>query len=259
MDARVAVVGASVDLGCTGEPGARVAPFEIRRRSHALPYRCAFDTGAPLGWFDVERRCRILERVTMADLGDVRAMPAGTAVPAVWLLGSGTRSAAYASYMGLSFSFAHFLGGDAGAQAVRAYTARFRASPFRPRPRASVAVAALCAETDSEADRLSASARLWFVRTEGKFTAPPRDKDGSLPSVDEAMAYRYSPDELAMLEAFAGRWIAGSPERVRGRILEIAERFGVEDILVMTLCHDPEARLRSYALLAEALRPETVA
>jgi len=185
----------------------------------------------------------------------VRAVPVVDGGPPVWLLGSGTRSAAYAAYFGCAFAFAHFLAGDAGVQVVRMYAERYRPSSRAPEPQACLAVAALCAESDRDAERLSASARLWFARTDGKFTAPDRGVDGRMPSLDEALAHRFTPEEQAKVAAVGDRWIAGSPARVRDRLLELAERAGVENVLVLTLCPDFEARLRSYELLAKALAP----
>lgn len=185
----------------------------------------------------------------------VRAVPTVDAGPAVWLLGSGTRSAAYAAYFGCSFAFAHFLAGDDGARVLRAYRERYHPSRLGPEPRSCLAVAALCAPTDEEADRLSASARLWFARTDGRFTAPDRGVDGRMPSVEEALAHRFTPEEQAKVAAVGDRWIAGGPARVRDRLTELVERSGADDVLVLTLCHDVEARIRSYELIAEALAP----
>jgi hypothetical protein len=34
--------------------------------------------------------------------------------------------------------------------------------------------------------------------------------------------------------------------------VDLAHAFAVDEIVVLTVCHDPSARLRSYELLAEA-------
>ena len=47
--------------------------------------------------------------------------------------------------------------------------------------------------------------------------------------------------------------VIGDPEAVRSGILAMAEAYGVDEILVLTICHDPEARRHSYRLVAEAL------
>jgi alkanesulfonate monooxygenase SsuD/methylene tetrahydromethanopterin reductase-like flavin-dependent oxidoreductase (luciferase family) len=46
--------------------------------------------------------------------------------------------------------------------------------------------------------------------------------------------------------------VTGAPEQVRARLLALAEEYGVSELVVVTITHDPKARLRSYELLAEA-------
>jgi alkanesulfonate monooxygenase SsuD/methylene tetrahydromethanopterin reductase-like flavin-dependent oxidoreductase (luciferase family) len=43
---------------------------------------------------------------------------------------------------------------------------------------------------------------------------------------------------------------AGTPERVGARLEEMAEATGAEEVMAVTICHDHEARVRSYELLA---------
>jgi alkanesulfonate monooxygenase SsuD/methylene tetrahydromethanopterin reductase-like flavin-dependent oxidoreductase (luciferase family) len=45
----------------------------------------------------------------------------------------------------------------------------------------------------------------------------------------------------------------GAVEQVRTRVLDIAADYAVDEIVVLTICHDPAARARSYKLLAEAI------
>jgi alkanesulfonate monooxygenase SsuD/methylene tetrahydromethanopterin reductase-like flavin-dependent oxidoreductase (luciferase family) len=69
--------------------------------------------------------------------------------------------------------------------------------------------------------------------------------------VEEAEAYRYSPRELMLVEHAQRRCIAGAPEQVRGRLVAFAAEHGVDELVVVTITHDPKARLRSYELLAD--------
>jgi hypothetical protein len=39
---------------------------------------------------------------------------------------------------------------------------------------------------------------------------------------------------------------------VRLRLLDLAAEYGVDELVVVTITHDPKARLRSYELLADA-------
>ncbi|MDP9072075.1 MAG: LLM class flavin-dependent oxidoreductase [Actinomycetota bacterium] len=178
-------------------------------------------------------------------LSGVRAVPEGPGAPDVWVLGSSSTSAAYAADLGLRFSFAHFITPFAGSQVVGAYRRHFRPSATLAQPEANVAVSVLCAETDAEAERLASSARLARVRPGGSDAGP-------IPSVEEAEAYPYTELQRALLAQDRPRAIVGAPDRARARMLALAERFGVEELVVVTVCHDPKARLRSYELLAEA-------
>lgn len=44
----------------------------------------------------------------------------------------------------------------------------------------------------------------------------------------------------------------GAPEQVTARLGEIARAYGVDELVIVTICHAFAARLRSYELLAEA-------
>lgn len=175
----------------------------------------------------------------------IRAMPAGDGVPEIWLLGSTDASAACAAHFGTAFSFAHFINADGGAAVTRAYVRAFRPSTSLAAARASVAVFAVCADTEAEAERLSRSRDLFIVRL---YTG----RAGPYPSVEEAERYPYSPRELAIAEHARRRMVAGTPEQVQGRLLALAAEYGVDEVVVVTITHDPKARLRSYELLAEA-------
>ena len=48
------------------------------------------------------------------------------------------------------------------------------------------------------------------------------------------------------------RAVIGSPEKVRAGIEEVAEQYGAEEVMVVTITHDHKARGRSYELIANA-------
>jgi alkanesulfonate monooxygenase SsuD/methylene tetrahydromethanopterin reductase-like flavin-dependent oxidoreductase (luciferase family) len=49
------------------------------------------------------------------------------------------------------------------------------------------------------------------------------------------------------------RGIIGSPVTVRAGIEELADEYGADEVIVVTITHDHAARRRSYELLAEAI------
>ena len=46
--------------------------------------------------------------------------------------------------------------------------------------------------------------------------------------------------------------VAGDPATVRAGLEAVAEEYGAEEVIVVTITHDHAARRRSYELIAEA-------
>jgi luciferase family oxidoreductase group 1 len=175
----------------------------------------------------------------------VRATPEPSdGVPPVWLLGSSDYSAAVAAVLGTGFSFAHFINPAGGEHVMAEYRSSFRPSPTFPRAQASVGVNVMCAETTEEAIRLASSVRLWRRRLR---TGDP----GPVPTVEEALA-QLGDRALERPRDGERRLAIGNPDEVRVELEELAERYGVDELVVLTICHDHAARVRSYELLADA-------
>ena len=174
----------------------------------------------------------------------VPAMPSGPGEPEVWLLGSSDQTAALAAVFGRAFSFAHFINDEGGAEATRADLRDFRPSARFAAPRASAAVFVVCADTEAEARRLARSRDLFVVRL---YTG----RAGRYPSVEEAEAHPYTPREDAIVRHARRRTLAGAPEQVRDGLARLAAAYGVDELVIVTITHDPKARLRSYELLAQ--------
>lgn len=175
----------------------------------------------------------------------IEAMPSGPSAPPLWLLGSSDQSAAYAAHFGCRFAFAHFINPLGGDQVVHAYRHYFQPSEDLRQPESSVAVFVICADSDEQAEWLRKSRDLWLLRLR-------KGELGPIPTPEEADAYAYTEHDRWMLEANRGRSIAGSPETVKNEIEALAARYSVDEVIVVTICHDFQARLRSYELLARA-------
>ncbi len=175
----------------------------------------------------------------------VIAQPAGPTTPEVWVLGSSDYGAQVAAYFGLPYCFAHFITDGRGAdQALGIYRAQYRPSIRHPAPHAALCVWAVAAETEHDAARLFTSRELQRLRRDrGEFTP--------LPSPEEAMAQEYTEGEKLRLERMRARSFSGTPDMVGAKLRALGTEMGVEEIAVLTTLHDPEARRRSYSLLAE--------
>jgi alkanesulfonate monooxygenase SsuD/methylene tetrahydromethanopterin reductase-like flavin-dependent oxidoreductase (luciferase family) len=74
-----------------------------------------------------------------------------------------------------------------------------------------------------------------------------------VPPPEKALAFLEREGASVRTATPGRRAIIGSPERVRAGIEELASSYGAEEVIVVTITHDHQARRRSYELLAEAM------
>lgn len=178
---------------------------------------------------------------------ELLAAPSIPTAPEIWLLGSSDESARIAALLGTSYAFAEFFGTPGGEEAIKHYTEHFRPNKLmEDKPRAMIATLAICAETEEEADRLARSSDLLFL---GVYTGKMMK---FLPSVQTATDYPYTETELRHIRQIRKRRVIGTPAQVKERLLQLAEDYNVEEILINSPIHDEKARIRSYELIAEA-------
>ena len=174
----------------------------------------------------------------------IRAHPSGPTCPELWILGSSDYGAQLAAHFGLPYAFAYFFTDGRGAdEALSLYRRNYRPSARYPQPQATICVFALAADTDAEARHLLKTREYWRVGFEKGVREP-------LVTPEFAAAYPYSPAELATIEALRRKSIVGTADVVGARLRELAARFDLDEIVVVTWTHDPAARRRSYELLA---------
>ena len=209
-------------------------------------------TSSALRPFDAEQFPQQLAELTALSRGEfpaghpfhrVRVVPEGVALPPVWLLGSSGASARLAGQLGMGYAFAsHFSPAPAGPP-LQAYRDAFEPSEAFPRPHAIVATSVVCAETEEEAERLATSMQLAWVRLQRGRFAP-------LPSPEEAAAYDYTPQDLAVVAGYRRLQVVGTPVQVRERLEALVAEAPTDEVMVTTVVYDHAARLRSYELLA---------
>ena len=175
----------------------------------------------------------------------ISAGPGEPEVPDVWLLGSRYESANMAAQLGLPFAYAHFFGinVEEGPAIVENYRKNFQPSERLPEPKINVGIHVVCAETEKEALRLSASrdlARLFNIT--GRATG--------IPSPEDAANYLYQADEAAFIKQYKRVCVDGAPEQVKEGLENIAEMYQTPDLSVVTITHGLADRVHSYELLA---------
>jgi luciferase family oxidoreductase group 1 len=176
---------------------------------------------------------------------NVMAMPNDTPLPPIWLLGSSDYSAELSAQLGMGFAFAHHFASHDAAEAMTNYRNRFTPSRWRSAPHGILAVAAIVADTDHEAERLASSADLNRLRRDRGQYAP-------LPSIEESLAYPYTESERAAVARNRLRLFVGSPATVMQKLQPIIDASQPDEVMVITAVYDHGARKKSYDLLADA-------
>ena len=164
--------------------------------------------------------------------------------PEIWMLGSSGYGGSLAAHLGIRFAFAHFITAQGGEEVARHYRQSFRPGTESV-PHCAVAVFAICADTEAEAQRCLKAVDLRRVEMAYGVNAP-------IPSLEQAD--QWQPDEQAREIALAerGRSIVGTPAAVAERMLELRDLYQADELIVLSVAPSYAARQRTYELLAEA-------
>jgi luciferase family oxidoreductase group 1 len=166
-------------------------------------------------------------------------LPGRPEAPEPWLLGSSMQSAVWAAELGLPYAFADFIN-PRGSEIAAHYRQNFRPSARLAAPRMIVCSWVICAETEEEAERLSSSGRMAFqMLRQGRLI--------EVPPVEKAQRFLESQGPPR-----GRRLVLGTPEVVRARLEEVVEEYGADELMLVNIVYEHEARRRSYELVAEA-------
>ena len=174
----------------------------------------------------------------------ISAMPTDVPLPPIWLLGSSGYSARLAASAGFGFAFAHHFATHDARDAMLSYRHGFTPSEWRAEPYAILGVAAICAETEAEAERLASSADLNALRRS-------RGEYRPLPSPEEAVAQTYSEADRESIRKNRVRLFVGDPRQVRESLSALASALKADEIMITSPIYDPQAKRRSYELVAQ--------
>lgn len=177
----------------------------------------------------------------------VHAYPGeGTNVP-VTLLGSSGFSAQLAGELGLPFAFAAHFAPQYVEPALELYRRSFRPSATLAEPYAMAGLPVIAADTDAEARRL-------LTTPQQRFLALIRNQPVEQKPPVETMDGLWNPAERQAVEARLGLAIVGDRKGVQAQLQRTVDWLGLDEVLAVTDTFDQEDRLRSYGILAEAVR-----
>lgn len=81
-----------------------------------------------------------------------------------------------------------------------------------------------------------------------------RGESAPLPTVDEAKAYPYTPQERAIADGMRRQAIIGEQDTVAKRLHALAPDTGADGLILTMNVADPALRLRTLGLVMDAVR-----
>ncbi len=162
-----------------------------------------------------------------------------------WVFGSSRgQSAKVAGALGLPFVASYHITPATALEAVEAYRTAFQPSKWLADPYVVASADVVVAEDSVTARHLASSYGHWVysIRAEGG-AAPYPDPDQSEPLTDE---------QLAVVKDRTATQFVGDPDQVVARLASLQRVTGADELVITSVTHRHEDRLRSHELLARA-------
>ncbi|RDI67810.1 LLM class flavin-dependent oxidoreductase [Nocardia pseudobrasiliensis] len=223
-----------VDLGLGRAPGTdQATALALRRTTEGLSAE-----GFP-------QELMALMRYFDGDSADgIVAVPGIGESPEIWLLGSSGFSAQLAALLGLRFAFAHHFSAENTEAALALYRQNFRPTDRLERPHAMIAVSAVCADTDEQADLLARPSELAFLNLRRGLRTP-------LPTLEQTANFPGTEQERQFVAGRREGQLLGAPATVRRQLEDLLRRTEADEVMLNTRIYDIDDRVRSLELIME--------
>jgi luciferase family oxidoreductase group 1 len=156
----------------------------------------------------------------------LKATPAAASEPQLWLLGSSMYSAQLAAAKGLPYVFAHHFSGQGTEEALELYRSRFVPSELAAEPVTFLTVNAAVAETRDEATALMMPNLHMMARLR---TGQPL---GPVELVEDIRGAELTAQQQHIVDSGLERAVVGSPAEAADQLNALAQRFGVDEVMV---------------------------
>ncbi|MCW2661508.1 MAG: luciferase [Mycobacterium sp.] len=175
---------------------------------------------------------------------DLHAVPGEGAALTPWIFGSSKgRSAQVAGALGLPFVASYHITPSTALDAIDAYRDAFVPSATLPRPYVVVSADIVVADDTATARRLASSYGLWVYSIRaGGGAIPYPEPDQCDPLTDEQLA--------VVIDRIATQFV-GDPDEVAERLETLQRATGADELVVTSVTHRHEDRLRSHELIAK--------
>ncbi len=220
-----------IDLGLGRSPAFTAPVRRAMRQDESAPDRFTADLAELRDYLD--------------GTGPVTAHPVSDRSIPMFVLATG-QGLAVAARLGLPAVLGGpLLDSPESAAALAGYRREFRPSPRAERPRVTIALEVTVAETDEQARALVLPEAWAMARSRSTGVFPPLEPVGESASWTDQTRRR--------VEAAVRRAVAGTPQTVRRRIEQLADRTGAEELLATTSTYDRAALAASDAELARII------
>jgi luciferase family oxidoreductase group 1 len=226
-----------IDLGLGRAPGTDPVTAAALRRSgdpevnHLLAELIAFERG---------------EFPEAHPFRSITPMPSDVRLASIWMLGSTLAGASIAAQLGVPYAFAGHFAMRHAHDAIAHYRRSFRPSAALAEPYAMLAVTAVCDADDDDARRLAAPIRVAIVKSR-------TGRRGPIVSIDDALAYPFSPEEQAIADEFMTGAVISGPAHIAERLRATARDAGAQELMLSTLVPELAARQASLERIRAAL------
>jgi luciferase family oxidoreductase group 1 len=243
-----------IDLGLGRAPGSDPVISSYLRSSGAVSDVDAFERNVA----DIQALLHpdgASLRLTSGQDYVLRATAAATGSPLVWMLGSSSFSAHLAARRGMPYVFANHFSGEGTTEALDLYRTEFTPSDELAAPRTFLTVNVSVADTAAEARALALPQLQLMARLR---TGAPM---GALLTVEEAAVADVTNAQSDIIEQMARGWVIDTPATAATRLRSLADRVGVDEIMVVPGGSEhagddvstAPARVRTLELLAAEL------
>lgn len=176
---------------------------------------------------------------------EVHAVPGEHADVEVWIFGSSRgQSAQVAGARGLPFVANYHVSPATTVEAVNAYREAFVPSAAHPEPYVVVSADVVVADDDASAQRLASSFPQWVHSI--------RSGQGAISYPDPETAAPLSAEQFDLVADRIETQFVGSPDTVVERLDALQKLTKATELVITSVTHDHEDRLRSHELLAKA-------
>lgn len=184
---------------------------------------------------------------TETEYSKLSASPIPENPPIPWLLGTGKKSAVLAAENGVPYTFGYFMSDEDGTAIIKDYIDSFRPRKDGETPQVIVTVNVICDETTEKAEEVAASYLIWLLQME------KGERKQGVPSISEAKQYELTEKDQEILERVRQKLIIGNPQEVKQKLFELKTKYHADEIMINTITHSPQDRIRSYELIAKEI------